>query len=227
MPTPRSARRRWPPDPLQRNGSPSRGSQRPARRRGRAPPPGREPPTVEALAPDTIPDAVPSPCAVGPAPRVGPSATRTARQHVVAGAHGSPSPRPTRRHHARNDSRGGTGRSRAWVHRVPGQGSQDSAGRPPGIPRRPTTRPTAPASRSPMANRPADPRPHDAARIATASALGTRSPRWASTTFDRRWTSTPGCRWRPGTRPHRPRRASRRRAASRPGRPRRHPSGEG
>ena len=37
-----------------------------------------------------------------------------------------------------------------------------------------------------MANRPADPRPHDAARIATASALGTRSPRWASTTFDRR-----------------------------------------
>ena len=96
-------------------------------------------------------------CGVGSPPRTAPrrSGSRRPRQ---GGSHrgstssraliGRSSSRPTRCHQARNDSAGGSGRSRAWVQREPGHGSQASARRPPGIPRPRPNRPTSAGERA-------------------------------------------------------------------------------
>ena len=60
------------------------------------------------------------------------------------------------------------------------------------------TRPASPEARSALASRFADENVQAAAFIATASGLGTRSPRCASTTAARRSTSTDGMSMRTG-----------------------------
>ena len=87
------------------------------------------------------------------------------------------------------------------VQAPPGPGSRPAARRPPGSvvrPKRPSTRPARPDALSAQASRRASEKAQAAAFIAAASGLGTASPRWLSTTWARRSTSTDGMSMRTG-----------------------------
>ncbi len=110
-------------------------------------------------------------------------------------------PPSVRCHQARNDSGGGAGRSRAPVQAAPGPGRRPAVARPPGSEvreRRARALPVRPEAFSTRPRRRASVKAQAAAFMATASALGTRSPRWPSTTWERRWTSTSGMSMRTG-----------------------------